>query len=219
MDSDTMRRKEAYQEVLDAFRAGEIDVLVGTQMIAKGLDFPNVTLVGVLNADIQLHVPDFRAGERTYQLLTQVAGRAGRGDVPGEVIVQTYSPHHPAIRAAQQMRAEIYLEEDLTFREQLSYPPFAHLVLVTFRGMDEAVVMKACEGFARRLEGMLPAGVVTAPVMPAPLSRAKGYYRFQLMLRCTHTVKMTAPIRHLLGQVKLPKGVRVTVDVDAVSLL
>lgn len=219
MDSDTMRRKEAYQEVLDAFRAGKIDLLVGTQMIAKGLDFPNVTLVGVLNADIQLHVPDFRAGERTYQLLTQVAGRAGRGDVPGEVIVQTYSPHHPAIRAAQQMRAEIYLEEDLTFREQLSYPPFAHLVLVTFRGMDEAVVMKACEGFARRLEGMLPAGVVTAPVMPAPLSRAKGYYRFQLMLRCTHTVKMTAPIRHMLGQVKLPKGVRVTVDVDAVSLL
>ena len=107
-DSDTMRRKEAYQEILDRFRSGQIDILLGTQMIAKGLDFPNVTLVGVLNADIQLHVPDFRAGERTYQLLTQVAGRAGRGDVPGEVLIQTYTPNGDSSSNAKWMHRFLF---------------------------------------------------------------------------------------------------------------
>lgn len=219
MDSDTMRRKEAYQEVLDRFRSGQIDILLGTQMIAKGLDFPNVTLVGVLNADIQLHVPDFRAGERTYQLLTQVAGRAGRGDVPGEVLIQTYTPHHPAIQAAQKMDASIYLEEDLTFRKQMNYPPFAHLVLITFKGLVEAEVASQLELFMARLSPLLPETVQVAPPMPAPLARAKGFYRYQVMLRCEHTVKMTKPVKHALGMTRLPMGIKVTVDVDASSLL
>ena len=219
MDSDTMRRKEAYQEVLDRFRSGQIDILLGTQMIAKGLDFPNVTLVGVLNADIQLHVPDFRAGERTYQLLTQVAGRAGRGDVPGEVLIQTYTPHHPAIQAAQKMDASIYLEEDLTFRKQMNYPPFAHLVLITFKGLVEAEVASQLELFMARLSPLLPETVQVAPPMPAALARAKGFYRYQVMLRCEHTVKMTKPVKHALGMTRLPMGIKVTVDVDASSLL
>ena len=219
MDSDTMRRKEAYQEVLDRFRSGQIDILLGTQMIAKGLDFPNVTLVGVLNADIQLHVPDFRAGERTYQLLTQVAGRAGRGDVPGEVLIQTYTPHHPAIQAAQKMDASIYLEEDLTFRKQMNYPPFAHLVLITFKGLVEAEVASQLELFMARLSPLLPETVQVAPPMPAALARAKGFYRYQVMLRCEHTVKITKPVEHALGLTRLPMGIKVTVDVDASSLL
>jgi primosomal protein N' (replication factor Y) len=219
MDSDTMRRKEAYQEVLDRFRSGQIDILLGTQMIAKGLDFPNVTLVGVLNADIQLHVPDFRAGERTYQLLTQVAGRAGRGDVPGEVLIQTYTPHHPAIQAAQMMDASIYLEEDLTFRQQMNYPPFAHLVLITFKGLVEAEVASQLERFMVRLSPLLPETVQVAPPMPAPLARAKGFYRYQVMLRCEHTVKMTKPVKHALAMTAFPNGIKVTVDVDATSLL
>ena len=219
MDSDTMRRKEAYQEVLDRFRSGQIDILLGTQMIAKGLDFPNVTLVGVLNADIQLHVPDFRAGERTYQLLTQVAGRAGRGDVPGEVLIQTYTPHHPAIQAAQKMDASIYLEEDLTFRKQMNYPPFAHLVLITFKGLVEAEVASQLELFMARLSPLLPETVQVAPPMPAALARAKGFYRYQVMLRCEHTVKITKPVKHALGMTRLPMGIKVTVDVDASSLL
>ena len=219
MDSDTMRRKEAYQEVLDRFRSGQIDILLGTQMIAKGLDFPNVTLVGVLNADIQLHVPDFRAGERTYQLLTQVAGRAGRGDVPGEVLIQTYTPHHPAIQAAQKMDASIYLEEDLTFRKQMNYPPFAHLVLITFKGLVEAEVASQLELFMARLSPLLPETVQVAPPMPAALARAKGFYRYQVMLRCEHTVKITKPVKHALGMTRLPMGIKVSVDVDASSLL
>ena len=133
MDSDSMRRKDSYQKILDAFRLGKTDILIGTQMIAKGLDFPNVTLVGVLNADISIHVPDFRAGERTYQLLTQVAGRAGRGDIPGEVIIQTYNPKHPAIKAASKLDEDIYSINDLIFRKKMMYPPYSHLILVTLK--------------------------------------------------------------------------------------
>jgi len=119
MDSDTMKRKEAYHRVLGEFRTGKIDILIGTQMIAKGLHFPNVTLVGVVNADVILHMPDFRAAERTFQLLTQVAGRAGRGDVSGEVIVQTRTPHNPAIQAARRLTYEEFCDQELEFRRQL----------------------------------------------------------------------------------------------------
>ena len=219
MDSDTMRRKEAYQEVLGRFRSGKIDLLIGTQMIAKGLDFPNVTLVGVLNADLSLYMPDFRAGERTFQLLTQVAGRAGRGDVAGEVIIQTYSPQHPAIQSACSMDQRRFVEEDMAFRKEMNYPPFTHLLLVTFRGLVEVEVAHAAEAFEAALKPMVPAAVKVSPAMPSPLARAKGFYRYQVMLRCEHTIKMTRPVQFLLSQQRLPKGVQVTLDVDALSLM
>ncbi len=219
MDSDTMRKKDSYRTVLDKFRSGKIDILLGTQMIAKGLDFPNVTLVGVLCADMSLHVPDFRAGERTFQLLTQVAGRAGRGEKAGEVIVQAYTPHHPAIQAARNLDYDGFCSQDLEFRKELSYPPFSHLVLLTFKGENESKVMQAADGFFDRLERILPESVTHSPPVPAPLARAKGYYRYQIMLRCEHTVKMTKPVRHVLASCKMPKAVTCTVDVDALSLL
>lgn len=219
MDSDTMRRKDSYRRVLDDFRIGKIDILLGTQMIAKGLDFPNVTLVGVLYADMSLHVPDFRAGERTFQLLTQVAGRAGRGEKAGEVIVQAYTPHHPAIQAANSLDYEGFCSQDLEFRKELSYPPFSHLVLLTFKGESEGDVIAASDRFFERLERILPESVIHSPPMPAPLARAKGAYRYQIMLRCEHTVKMTKPIRHVMTSFRLPKGVSLSVDVDALSLL
>ncbi|MEE9369452.1 MAG: primosomal protein N' [Pontiella sp.] len=219
MDSDTMRKKDSYRTVLDKFRTGKIDILLGTQMIAKGLDFPNVTLVGVLNADMSLHVPDFRAGERTFQLLTQVAGRAGRGEKAGEVIVQAYTPHHPAIQAARSMDYEGFCAQDLEFRKELSYPPFSHLVLLTFKGENEIDVMQTADGFSERLAKLLPESVTHSPAMPAPLARAKGLYRFQIMLRCEHTIKMTRPIRHVQSSFKLPNGISLNVDVDALSLL
>ncbi|VGO17397.1 Primosomal protein N' [Pontiella desulfatans] len=219
MDSDTMRKKDSYRTVLDKFKTGKIDILLGTQMIAKGLDFPNVTLVGVLNADMSLHVPDFRAGERTFQLLTQVAGRAGRGEKAGEVIVQAYTPHHPAIQAARSLDYDGFCSQDLEFRRELNYPPFSHLVLLTFKGGDEPEVMGAADRFYEHLEAILPASVTHCPPMPAPLARAKGLWRYQIMLRCEHTVKMTRPIRHVVQSIRLPKGVACTVDVDALSLL
>ncbi|HEY5653193.1 MAG TPA: primosomal protein N' [Pontiella sp.] len=218
MDSDTMRKKDSYRKVLDQFKTGKIDILIGTQMIAKGLDFPNVTLVGVLYADMSLHIPDFRAGERTFQLLTQVAGRAGRGEKAGEVVVQAYAPHHPAIQAARNLDYEGFCTQDLEFRRELSYPPFSHLVLLTFKGEIESVVVNTAGEFFDRLEKILPESVIHSPPMPAPLVRAKGHYRYQIMLRCEHTVRMTKPIRHVLAVFKIPKGVTCTVDVDAVSL-
>jgi len=219
MDSDTMRKKDSYRTVLDQFRIGKIDILLGTQMIAKGLDFPNVTLVGVLYADISLNMPDFRAGERTFQLLTQVAGRAGRGEKAGEVIVQAYTPHHPAIQAARRLDYNGFCDQDLEFRRELSYPPFSHLVLLTFKGEHELETAQAADRFFQALEKILPEAVTATPPLPAPLARAKGLWRFQIMLRCGHTVKMTKPIRHVLGRFKMPKGVTCTVDVDALSLL
>ena len=219
MDSDTMRKKDSYRRVLDDFRVGKIDILLGTQMIAKGLDFPNVTLVGVLYADMSLHVPDFRAGERTFQLLTQVAGRAGRGEKAGEVIVQAYSPHHPAIQAARSLDYDGFCSQDLEFRKELGYPPFSHLVLLTFKGKEEADVMNAADGFFARLEPVLPDSVTHSPPMPAPLARAKGVYRYHITLRCEHTIKMTRPIRHIWNSFKMPKGVSLSIDVDAVSLM
>src|SRR3984893_12863148 len=133
MDADSMSRKDAYRETLQAFRSGKIDILVGTQMIAKGLHFPNVTLVGIINADLALHMPDFRAGERTFQLLTQVAGRAGRGETPGEVFVQTYTPFSPSIQFARHHDFGGYFQQELEFRERCDFPPFKHAVLITVR--------------------------------------------------------------------------------------
>ncbi|MDZ8118290.1 primosomal protein N' [Pontiella agarivorans] len=219
MDSDTMRKKDSYRTVLDKFKTGKLDILLGTQMIAKGLDFPNVTLVGVLYADMSLQVPDFRAGERTFQLLTQVAGRAGRGEKAGEVIVQAYTPHHPAIQAARNLDYEGFCSQDLEFRRELGYPPFSHLVLLTFKGESEVDVMTTADKFFQSLESVLPESVNAVPPMPAPLARAKGFWRYQIMLRCEHTVKMTKPIRHVQNRMRLPKGVSLSIDVDALSLL
>src|ERR1051325_10397442 len=123
MDSDVLKRKDDYRRILTDFRTGKIDILVGTQMIAKGLHFPNVTLVGIIHADLSLHIPDFRAGERTFQLLTQVAGRAGRGEVGGEVVVQASPPFHPAIQYARRHNFAGFYEQEIEFREQLKYPP------------------------------------------------------------------------------------------------
>lgn len=137
MDSDTMQRKDDYRQILSEFRTGKIDIIIGTQMIAKGLHFPNVTLVGIIYADLALHLPDFRAGERTFQLVTQVAGRAGRGDIEGEVIVQSFTPYHPAIQFARRHDYEGFYDEELRFRTQLYYPPVSRVALITFKGHNE----------------------------------------------------------------------------------
>ena len=149
MDADTMKRKDDYRRILGDFRAGKIDILVGTQMIAKGLHFPNVTLVGIIYADLALHQPDFRAGERTFQLLTQVAGRAGRGDVEGEVFVQAFTPFHPAIQYARRHDFAGFYEQEMEFREQLKYPPFSRVALLTLKGRNEEKVKFSAEHLKR----------------------------------------------------------------------
>src|SRR6185436_15127770 len=137
------------------FRLGKIDILVGTQMIAKGLHFPNVTLVGIIYADLSLHIPDFRAGERTFQLLTQVAGGAGRGDVEGEVFVQAFTPFHPAIQYARRHDFIGFYEQEIEFREQLRYPPIARIALLTVKGRNEDKVRLSAEHVRRELEKLV----------------------------------------------------------------
>ena len=219
MDSDTMTAKESYSKVLNAFRAGRIHILIGTQMIAKGLDFPNVTLVGVIQADSTLRLPDFRSGERTFQLITQVAGRAGRGDSPGHVIVQTYTPYHFALQAAIRQDFKAFYDEELPSRKQLDFPPVSHMIMVFFRSTEEELACQTAEAFAAELQPKLEASVQVIGPMPAPLSKVKNYFRYQLLLRGGTTRKNIALLRQMAVRRKAPKHVDIIVDVDPRNLL
>jgi primosomal protein N' (replication factor Y) len=170
MDADTMKRKDDYRHVLGDFRTGKIDILVGTQMIAKGLHFPNVTLVGIIYADSALHQPDFRAGERTFQLLTQVAGRAGRGDVEGEVFVQAFTPFHPAIQYARRHDFVGFYEQEIEFREQLKYPPASRVALLTLKGRNEEKVKFSADHLKRELEKTLGSAPVSGVAVDVSLT-------------------------------------------------
>ena len=150
--------------------------------------------------------------------MTQVAGRAGRGDVSGEVIIQTYAPKHPAIEAAKKLDASLYAINDLAFRKEMMYPPFAHLLVVTFKAQDEDDLIKHIKVFFHQLKLILPDTVLLSPPLPAPLSRIKGFFRYQIILRSKHTIKMTKPIQHLLSKMRFPNTIKVIIDVDAVSL-
>lgn len=219
MDSDTMTSKDSYRKVLDDFRAGRINILIGTQMIAKGLDFPNVTLVGVMQADSTLHIPDFRSGERTFQLITQVAGRAGRGDTPGLVIVQTYTPYHFALQAAMNQDFTAFYNEEMPSRKMLDFPPASHMLLIHFRSKVEDDARLAAEAFTTELTPLLDQKVQVIGPMPAPLSRIKTLYRFQLLLRGGDIRTLTRLIRTRVVGVKPPKGVEIYADVDPRSLM
>jgi primosomal protein N' (replication factor Y) len=220
MDSDTLRRKEDYRRVLGDFRTGKIDILVGTQMIAKGLHFPNVTLVGIVYADLALHMADFRASERTFQLLTQVAGRAGRGDIEGEVFVQAFTPFHPAIQYARRHDFAGFYEQEIEFRQQLNYPPVSRVALLTLKGRNEDKVRLSSEHLRRELEKALAAmrELIIAGPAPAPLARAESQYRYQIMLRTRQMTAVSKALAGLLEAVSLPEDVMLTVDIDPVDL-
>ncbi|WFB36783.1 primosomal protein N' [Kiritimatiellota bacterium B12222] len=221
MDSDTMTSKHAYEHVLGAFRKGDIDILIGTQMIAKGLHFPNVTLVGVVNADATLHMPDFRAGERAFQLFTQVAGRAGRGDVAGEVLIQTYTPTHPAVQAARRGDFDVFIDEELEARKMLNYPPYCRLICVHFRGESEQQVDFVAGQVFNELDRLLgeKPEVNLAPPVPSPIARVQKMYRYQMIARVPRVKVFTVPLKHVLDGLKLPRQVQIIVDVDAISLM
>ena len=178
LDADTTARKGQHQKILHSFKARKANVLVGTQMVAKGLDFPHVTLVGVITADTALNLPDFRAGERTFQLLTQVAGRAGRGNNAGKVVVQTYAPDHYAIQAAKNHDYETFYREESTKRKELSYPPYSFFVRLLVSGTQEGSVVDACSFLENFLSGKC---TVLGP-SPCPLEKVRGRYRWQLIL-------------------------------------
>jgi primosomal protein N' (replication factor Y) len=219
VDTDTMQRKNQLRDTLRNFRAQKIDIIIGTQMIAKGLDFPNVTLVGVLNADLALHMPDFRAAERTFQLLTQVAGRAGRGEQKGEVFIQTYTPHSPAIQYARHTDFHGFAEQELELRKQFHYPPYTHVVLIGCRSPQQTLAEFTLQTFSNRVRQGLPEGVQAGESCPAPLARAHGQYRFLWLLRTEKVRALAAHLQAVMTQMTFPEDVILTCDVDAMSLM
>jgi primosomal protein N' (replication factor Y) (superfamily II helicase) len=221
MDSDSLKRKDDFRRILGDFRTGKIDILLGTQMIAKGLHFPNVTLVGIIVADLALHLPDFRAGERTFQLLTQVSGRAGRGEIEGEVVVQAYTPFHPAIQYARRHDYLGFYDQEIEFRQQLEYPPLSRMALLTLRGRNEEKVSLCAEYVKKEIDRSLAeqGRYVVAGPAPAPLAKAEGYFRFQIMIRGQQMPKLSRYLGHLDQQLKMPEDITMVIDVDPASLV
>jgi primosomal protein N' (replication factor Y) len=219
LDRDVARRRGSVAQTLAAFEAGETDILVGTQMIAKGHDFPRVTLVGVVDADVGLGLPDFRSAERTFQLLTQVAGRAGRADLPGEVVLQSHWPDHYALRLACEQDYAAFFEREMEFRQTMGYPPSAGLINVIVRSEDAAKGASEAEVLARAFRERAPGNFRVLGPARAPLARLKQEHRHQILLKGRRAAMREAVRRALVdryGDVRWPG---IVVDVDPVTVM
>lgn len=219
VDADVTTRKNALRDILADFRAHRTDILLGTQMISKGLDFPGVTLVGVLNADLGLNIPDPRAAERTFQLLTQVAGRAGRGDLDGEVIIQTYNPQAAAIQFARRHDTDGFSETELELRQMMYFPPFCHMAVITTRSEQEEVAALAMETLHKRLLGVLPPQVQISDPLPAPLPKAYGQFRYQCTLKAPGARIIADTCSREIAAMNCGEGVTISLDIDAYSFM
>jgi len=224
LDRDAVSRKGELERILTSFSAGEGDILLGTQMVAKGHDFPRVTLVGVINADTGLNLPDFRAAERSFSLLTQAAGRAGRGDEPARVIIQTYNPEHPALISTIGHDYEGFARGELQSRRELGYPPFSRLAMVRITGTDEGEVGNVARSLADRIEKRakelkLPVSVL-GPV-PAPIERIRGRIRYQLLIKGEGSRAVSGLFLDVFGggPARREGGVQIAVDIDPLDML
>ena len=221
MDVDTTKRKGAHEKILTKFGRHEADILLGTQMIAKGLDFPNVTLVGVLNADTSLNLPDFRSSERTFQLLTQVAGRAGRANKPGEVLIQTYNPNHYAIQLAREQDYEAFYRYEMKIRKALSYPPYYFTVGLTLSHKDEQeVIKKSYEIVTLIKEGLTDKIKILGPT-PKPVARTHNLYHYQIIIKYRFEDQLEIVLNHILDltQAKENKKLRLIIDHEPQSFM
>lgn len=222
MDVDTTSRKGSHEKLLTDFGQGKADILLGTQMIAKGLDFPNITLVGVLSADSSLHIPDFRSSEKTFQLLTQVSGRAGRHQLPGEVIIQTYTPEHYSVQLAKNHDYLQFYRHEMLMRKQGQYPPFYYLVLIHINHEDVQYVYTVAEKIAQFLRAqLLPSSKVLGPAA-SPIVKIKNKYRYQVLIKYKHDPNMTPALKkiiHHFYQDQLKKGLTISIDMNPYSLM
>ncbi|WP_318615556.1 primosomal protein N' [Sporosarcina sp. YIM B06819] len=221
MDVDTTSQKGSHERLLRQFSEGQADILLGTQMIAKGLDFPNITLVGVLAADTTLHLADFRAAEKTFQLMTQVSGRAGRHELPGEVFIQTYSPEHYAIELAKAQHYEPFYHLEMAARRQYGYPPFYFVTLVQFTHEDLLKVADFADKGARFLKGNLSPNTVIIGPTAAAISRVNNRYRYQCLIKYKKEPKLTETLQQLIKYYRtdwIKAGLTMTVDVEPVSI-
>jgi primosomal protein N' (replication factor Y) len=226
MDRDTTSRRRSHQQILKGLESGKIDILVGTQMIVKGHDFPNVTLVGVVSADLSLHFPDFRSSERTFQLLTQVAGRAGRGEVLGEAVIQTFNPEHYSIQKAKDHDFIGFYQEESQFRRALGYPPFSRLLNFRLVGNSEKKTKAISEEMARIGQGLLKRGygkgIELLGPSAAPFSKMRGKFRWQMLAKGKSSKLLHQFAKELAFQAEertRGKGVNLEVDVDPVFIL
>jgi len=227
LDSDTARNRRVYKKIFTGLRRGEIDILVGTQMVAKGHDFPGITLVGVVSADVSLQIPDFRASEFTFQTIMQVAGRAGRGDLPGKVLIQTYNPHQYLFRFLKTHDYVGFAQEELKLREQLDYPPFSRLSRILVSGHSEKKVKETSQEIVKKgisLKKTSPAFSKVRILGPAeaPLAFLRNQYRWHLFIKAPIASLMHDFTERLLGFFKTrnyQRPVKIAVDVDPISVL
>lgn len=221
MDAETTARRGSHAAILDAFKAGAIDILIGTQMVAKGLDVPGVTLVGVVNADTTLLLPDFRAAERTFQLLYQVAGRAGRGDLPGEVIVQSHCPEHYAVRLSALQDFSAFARREMSLRQRFGYPPYTFMIRVVFSGPAGDKVVRSAEEFGVLAKAAAGKDMTVLGPAPCPFGRLKGFYRWHIILKGKQGQVVRDACREVLRRFtgrRFP-GVRIAVDAAPQSML
>ena len=214
MDVDTTRTKNAHEKILEKFGNHEADILLGTQMIAKGLDFPNVTLVGVINADTGLNLPDFRASERSFELLMQVAGRAGRADKKGEVLIQTFNPHHYAIEMTKAQDYEKFYEMEMRFRRELSYPPYYFTVQVLVSHQDEEVAIQKSYEIAQLLKQNLTEKAKILGPTARPIARTHNLYHYQILVKYRFEEELESALNQVLEltQLRDNKNLRVLID-------
>ena len=217
MDADTTRLKGSHEKLLKSFRSGKADVLIGTQMIAKGLHFPAVTFVGVLNSDSALHLPDFRASETLFQLLTQVAGRSGRGELPGEVIIQTCLSKNPLFHLATQGNYTAFFEEELKIRQLFKYPPFSHLAKITLSGTDEKKVQDYLHHLRSVLLHILPSSYFLFPIVPSGYLKIKNRFRYKLLLKGKSGLILSKAIKQALEKAPCPRQLHLLIDIDPSS--
>jgi len=221
MDNDKTRKKGAHAKLLAKFGSGEADILIGTQMIAKGLDFPNVTLVGVLNADTALGLPDFRASERTFQLLTQVSGRAGRAEKSGQVYIQTFNPDHYAIRFAQHHDYEGFFKYEMQMRHRGGYPPYYFTVQITASDVDEGVAAKRMYQLLQWLRPRLSASTVLLGPTPKPIARVNRRYYYQIVIKYKQEPNLAETLTTLLHetQAQQRQGLQIGIDVEPLHFM
>ncbi|MCL2349594.1 MAG: primosomal protein N', partial [Planctomycetaceae bacterium] len=222
VDTDTMQGHGAHERALAQFREGKVRILLGTQMIAKGLDFPNVTLVGVISADTALYLPDFRASERTFHLITQVAGRTGRGDKGGNVIIQTFNPDHPAIQSATHHDYHAFVKKELPLREVLGYPPYSNMARFVVRGPNELATFEFAKKIAVSLKKHAADTERPCRVLgpaPAPFAKLRGNFRFHIHIHATDPDRMKTVIRLATHSLKPPDETLWIVDIDPLDML
>lgn len=218
LDADTTRHKGSHEKLLSKFRNGKADAMIGTQMIAKGLHFPQVTLVGILNSDASLNIPDFRSSERVFQLLMQVSGRAGRGFLPGKVIIQTRSPENSVIQLAAKQSYLQFYKEEIASREIFDFPPFSHIVKFSFSGINEKITADYARRYHRLFASFLPPSYKTSPVSPSGHAKIKKRFRFQFFSRGKSVYRMNQRAEETREKLTLPRDVRLSIDVDPLSI-